>query len=315
MCFSSKAPQPKQQLYWKTDPKTGQSIPVTGDPGLPQAAIDQGITTSSGYQAYAAQQTSDQQIAAQKAIADQQNTFNQQQLQAIQDLQTQQQQQITDQANRQTTYDAGRAAQLSDATNQINQAFAQFSPDYFNKYAQDYMSQVNDQLGYQRTQANKDMLFGLARHGLSDSQELANATGILDETQGRAVADQTTNAQNAAAQLRASVGQARQSLLGQVQQAQSIGSPIAGSTLGDVNSALNTQQQQISGISSNANDVVSSLQGVPTVSTLGNIFSGVLGGLSAYNSGVQGQLGVTAYNNAVAGLSGTNPNTGSTAGK
>lgn len=280
---------------------------VAVDPGLPQEAIDRGIYTTTGWQTYAQQQIADKQIAAQKEIAGQQTDFNQQQLQAIKDLQDKQQQAIDEQALRQSTYNQGQTQSLTDASKRISDAFAAFSPEYFNQYANDYVSQVNDQLGYQRTQANRDLLFGLARHGLSDSQQLANATGLLDETQGRTLADETNKAQSAAADLRSKAAQAKQGLLGQVEQVQAVGPPIATSSLGDVNTALDTQNQKLSGIASNAGDVVASLKGVPTVSTLGNIFSGVLGGLGSYLGGAQAQQALNAFRVGNAGTSGTNP--------
>jgi len=277
---------------------------IYGDPGLPQSAIDAGITTTAGYQAYNQQQIADQQMAAQKAIADQQNTYNQQQLAAMQAQQAQQQQAAQDQANRQTTYDQGRAANLNAASQQINDAFAAFTPDYFNQYAQSYTNQAADQLAYQRQQADRTMNYGLARQGLSDSQARANATGILDETQGRALADQIQAGQSQAAQLQSQVSQAKQGLLGQVQNAGAIAPPIAGATMGDVTGALQTQNNAISGIAGNAGNLIASLKGVPTVSGLGNIFSGVLGNLGSYLGGAQAQNQTNAFNT----LSGTNPN-------
>jgi predicted TPR repeat methyltransferase len=208
---------------------------------------------------------------------------------------------------RQTTYNTGQRSALEDASKRINDAFGVFGDDYFNKYANDYMAQVNDQLGYQRTQADRQMLFGLARQGLSDSQQLANATGLLDETQGRTIADEIGQAQASAGQLKTNVANAKQGLLGQVAQAQAVGPPIATSSLGDVNSALDQQNRQISGIATNAGDVVSSLKGVPTVSALGNIFSGVLGGASSYLGGAQAQNALNMYRQGVAG---TNPGGG-----
>jgi hypothetical protein len=261
----------------------------------------------------AQQQIADKQIAAQKDIAQQQNDFNQQQLAEQKRLQDLQQQAVQDQALRQTTYNTGQQKALSEASQRINDAFAQFSPDYFNQYAADYMAQVNDQLGYQRTQADKQMLFGLSRQGLSDSQQLANQTGLLDEAQGRTIADKIGEAQGAAGQLKTTVGNAKQNLLGQVAQAQAVGPPIATSSLGDVNSALDQQNRSISGIATNAGDVVASLKGVPTVNSLGNIFAGLIGSAGNYLGGTQAQQALNAYNRN-AGLGGTNPNSGKSAG-
>lgn len=274
---------------------------MVADIGLTQEAIDHGVTTMAGEQQYMQQKVANQQATTQTQIANQQDTFNQQQLQYMQSQQQQQLQATQDQAARQTAYDQGRAQQFQSASDRINQAFGAFTPAYFQQYAQDYIGQAADQLAYQRTQANRGMNFDLSRQGLQDSQERANATGLLDEAQGRALADQTAQAQNASMNLQSQVAQAKQNLIGQVQSAQSIGPPIAGSTLGSVNSALNTQNQQISGIAANAGNTVASLQGVPTVSPLGNIFGGVTGGLGSYLSGVQAQNQLNANKAAAAG--------------
>jgi len=280
---------------------------IIGEPGLPQEAIDNGITTQAGWQSFSQQRIADQQIAAQKDIAQQQTDFNTKQLDEVKQIQAQQQQAVDDQALKQSTYNQGQTQALGDASKRINDAFGVFGDDYFNQYANDYMNQVNDQLGYQRTQADKQLAFGLARQGISDSQQRANATGLLDETQGRTIADEIGQAQQAAGTLRSNVGQAKQSLLGQVATAQSVGPPIATSSLGDVNSALNQQNQQISGIAANAGDVVASLKGVPTVSSLGNIFSALTTGTAGYLGGVNSNNANAAYK-AGAGLGGTNPN-------
>jgi hypothetical protein len=295
----------------KTAYQRGDGYLVIADKGLSQDAINRGITTSGDYQIYAQQQIADKQIAAQKDIVQQQNDFNQKQLDAQQAIQDRQQQAVTDQALRQSTYNAGQTKAMADASARINDAFGQFSPEYFQQYTKDYMSQVEDQLGYQRKLADKQMLFGLSRQGLSDSQQLANSTGLLDETQGRTLADEIAKAQGAAGQLKTNVGNAKQGLLGQVAQAQSVGPPIATSSLGDVNAALNTQNQQISGIATNAGDVVSSLKAVPTVSTLGNIFSGAFNTAGNYIGGVQAQQALNAWKG---GLSGTNPTGSKSAG-
>jgi hypothetical protein len=259
------------------------------------------------------QQLSDKQIAAQQQIADQQNQFNQQQLKSQQDLATQQQTAVDAQSQRQSTYDTGRAQALDQGTQQINDAFSKFTPDYFNNYASQYMGQVQNQLDYQKQQATKDLMFGMARQGLSRSQALASNQGLLTETEGRQLADQTTQAQNAADQLRANVAASKQNLLGQVTSAESVGSPIAASDMGGVNAALNTTRNAISGVTTGAGDVTASLQAQPTVGTLGNIFTGVLGNIGSYLSGGQANLAMANYNRAYGGgLSGTSPYGGST---
>jgi len=285
---------------------------VTTDAGVPQEYVDRGATTTAAYQTMASQDLSDKQIAAQQKIADQQQAFNQQQADQQKAQYDQQIQQAQQQAARQSEYDTGRATLLGQGTQQINDAFSRFSPDYFNQYAKDYMSKAQDDITYQQNIAEKNLAFQLARQGISSSQAGVNQQGMITENAGRATALQTANAQQAQAQLQGQVANAKQNLLGQVTASESIGSPIAGSSEQDVNAALNTQRSAISGITSNAGDVTSSLQGVPTVSPLSNIFANVLGSAGSYLGGLQSNAALGAYKAAAAGLTAPGPNTGST---
>jgi hypothetical protein len=295
---------PPQQIY-----RTSDGRQVLGDVGLPQDAIDKGYTSQTAYQGYVSQQTSQQQIQAQRDIANQQEAANQAQLKAQQDLQDQQAAAAKAQAERQSTYDTGRAQALSQGTQAVNAAFANFTPDYFKNYVSDYMGQVADQVNYQKAQATKDMLFGLARQGISDSQAKATQTGLIEETAGRTTAEQTAQAQQAAANLQANVAGAKQNLMNQITNTSSLGSPIAASDMPGVNQALQTQQQAISGIQSNAGDVVASLNAVPSVPTLSNIFSGLLTNVGSYLGGAQANF-ANQYRNQVLGLQGTSPSPG-----
>jgi hypothetical protein len=109
--------------------------------------------------------------------------------------------------------------------------------------------------------------------------------------------------------LQTDVANSRANLANQVAAAQSLGSPIAGSTIQSVDSALQTQRNAISPIATSAGDVASSLTAVPTVSPLGSIFSGVLGAGGNFLGGVQsGQI----MGQFQRGLSGTDPNKAST---
>lgn len=287
-----------------TDPATGQTYNV--EQGVPLDYAVRGATTVAQYQTMASQDTSDQQIAAQKQIAAQQDAFNQQQLQDQKDQEALAAKQAQDQADRQTAYDTGRAQNLAEGTQQINDAFGQFNDAYFNKYAQDYMSKVGDQVDYQKDLATKATSFDMARQGLTDSQAHVNQLGLLDETAGRTLADQTAQAQTQANSLRDSVTGAKNNLMSQLQASETLSSPIAGNTMDDVNSALQTQKSAISGLGSNANDIVSSTSAVPQVSTLGDIFSGVIGTGGSYVGGVQANTALNRYY-AGAGMGGSNP--------
>lgn len=304
------ASTPKQFMF---NNSTGQWI--TTDAGVPQEYVDRGATTTAAYQTMASQDLSDKQIAAQQKIADQQQAFNQQQADQQKAQYDQQIKQAQDQATRQSAYDTGRATLLGEGTKQINDAFSKFSPDYFNQYAKDYMSKAQDDITYQRNIAEKNLGFQLARQGISSSQAGVNQQGLIDESAGRATALQTANAQGAENTLKGNVAAAKQNLLGQVTASESIGSPIAGSSEQAVNAALNTQRSAISGVTSHAGDVTSSLQGVPTVSPLSNIFANVLGSAGSYLGGLQNNIALGAYQRNAGGgggLGGTNPNKGST---
>jgi hypothetical protein len=166
------------------------------------------------------------------------------------------------------------------------------------------MAKVGDQVNQQKVEAQKQIGFGLARQGLSDSQASANQQGLLAETEGRTLADETANAQNQANQLRGNVSAAKQNLLGQVTNSESIGSPIAATDEPGIQGQLQTQRQAISGITGNAGDVTASLQGVPQVNTLSNIFANVIGSAGSYLGGIQAN---NIYNQGQRGLQGTNP--------
>jgi hypothetical protein len=113
----------------------GQGNVFYVEQGVPLDYAKRGATTTAQYQTMASQDLSDKQIQAQKAIADQQNELNQRSFDAQQGQYQQQQQQVDEQAQRQAQYDAGRADLLGQGTQQVNDAFSRFSPEYF-KYAQ-----------------------------------------------------------------------------------------------------------------------------------------------------------------------------------
>jgi len=301
MCFGGGGSKggPQYQYYINR-----QGQPVIGETGLPQDAIDAGITNNQQYQYHLQQQLADKQIAAQQQIASQQEAFNQQQLQYQKDLAAKQEADTQAQALRQTTYDQGRAQELNDASASIDKAFAGFTPGYYNQYATDYLSKVKDQVDYQKGLATKQLNFGLARQGIAESQAKADQLGLLEEQSGRTLAEQTQQAQNAADALRSNVSTARNNLLAQVQNAQNIGGPIAAGTIGDVTQQLDTQRQSISGITNSSGDIAASLRAVPTVSTLGDLFSGLITSTGSYLGGANAANIANIYNRA---FGGTNP--------
>jgi hypothetical protein len=303
---------PAYNLVQYTDPTSGKTSTYWVEQGVPAAYAARGATTVAQYQTMASQDISNQQIAAQQSIANQQQQFNEQQLQYQQQQAQQEQDQANQQAQLQSEYTTDRQNLLTQGAGQINQAFSQFTPDYFNQYAQDYMSQAQNDITYQQSLAQRAEALQVASQGISDSQANVNQQGLIQEDAGRATAEQTQNAQQAESQLESNVSSAKTNLLGQVQSAEAIGSPIAGTSEQDVQSSIDTQQSAISGVTSQAGDVVSSLGAVPTVSPLSNIFSGVLGTTGAVTSGTQANAALSAFKNAsmgagAAAMGGTSP--------
>lgn len=290
---------PQYQLYQTSDGRV-----TFGEVGVPQQYIDKGITTTAGYQLEAQKEMNDRQLAAQKDIATQQQQLNQTQFDYQKQLDDRQKAEADAQAGRQTAYDTGRSDLLKQGSGQIEQAFARFSPDYFNKYASDYMAKARDEVDYQKAQANRDIQFDTARRGVLGSQDYVNKYGLLAEKEGRALAEVSNQAKDSADQLRGQITGAKSNLLGQVQASQNIGSPIAGPDMGSVGTALQTQRQAISGVQNQAGDVVASVNPVPTVNSLGSIFGGLVGAGAAGLSGYQANRAMSAYN---AGLAGTTP--------
>jgi hypothetical protein len=262
---------------------------------LPQDAIDRGFTTQAGYQLQVQKDESAAQLAQQQKIADAQAAENQRQLAAQQAAQEKQQADIAAQAKRQTDYETGRQQALGEGTAKINEAFGKFSPEYFQNYAKDYLTQASDQIQRQQTAAQRDLLFGLARQGISQSQARADQMGLLAEDTGRATAEQSQKGIEASNQLASDVANKRQNLTQQLVAAQSIGSPIAGSDDASVQGALNTQRNAISGITNSAGDTIASLSGVPQVNTLANVFGNLMTSAGSYMGGVNANTALNQY--------------------
>ena len=314
MCFSGGGGAnsgPPMQYYVPTG--GGVMDRVYAEQGIPQSYFDRGARTVAQYQLMAQQDLSDKQLTAQKAIADQQDAFNQQQFQYQQDQQNQQLAQAQAQADRQNTYDTGRADLLAKGSQQINDAFAQFSPDYFKQYQVDYMNKATGDIDYQQQLAQKQMLFGLARQGISNSQSRADQQGLLDEDAGRATAEQTQNALDASNQLQTQVGQAKTNLLGQVQSSEALAPPIAGGNDAAVQAALQTQGNAITGIAGNSGNTIAGLNAVPSVSPIANIFGNVLGAIGAGNAGSNQALAAATYANNSRGANGPGKDSTTTA--
>jgi hypothetical protein len=305
MCFGGGSSSgTKYQYYINSNGQT-----VAGETGLPQAAIDQGYTTVADWQYAEQNAVNDKSYKQTQDISDKQNAYNEKVLQYTKDTDAETKKQSQEQSDRQTTWDQGRAKLLSEGQQKVNDAFAQFTPDYFKGYTDKYLAQAADDIAYQKLPAQKQMAFGLARRGVIDSQSGINQAGVISEEEGRALAKSTQDATDSTNALRSKVSNAKSNLLGEVLSAESIGSPIAAGTTAGVTTNLDTTSKAISGVTNSAGDVTASISGVPTVSTVSNIFGGALSAAGSYLGGTQAAAGLNRYNTALSGtgLSGTNP--------
>ena len=172
---------PAYNLVQYTDPTSGKTSTYWVEQGVPAAYAARGATTVAQYQTMASQDISNQQIAAQQSIANQQQQFNEQQLQYQQQQAQQEQDQANQQAQLQSEYTTDRQNLLTQGAGQINQAFSQFTPDYFNQYAQDYMSQAQSDGGLGLGTTVTSVVFLLAILGLVIYLTMTKRDQILPE--------------------------------------------------------------------------------------------------------------------------------------
>ena len=247
-------------------------------------------------------QLSADQLAQEKTIADQQASFNQSQLdyQKSQDQVTQQN--ATNQANLQTTWDAARNANAASATGSINSAFSQFTPQYFQDYADTYAVAGDNEIGRQQGLAQQQATYGLARAGQLQGSNAAYQQGQIDQTAGKAMADQANAAQTAANTLQSNTLNAKSSLTSQALSTDTLGSPIASTTSDGVQSAIDASNRALSGVTANAGSYAASVNPVsPTLGSLAGIFSGAASGVAAGVSGVNQANTSAAFGQGLSG--------------
>ncbi len=244
-----------------------------------------------------------QQMVAQKqasdaALAEQQREFDISQSNRAQDIQSQQaqqaqvQQQADTQANLTQQWQTGRAQEAGQATDAVNKAFAQFTPDYYQKYAQAYTGNYDPEVERQYGVAKQNLLFGLARQGIGQSQSAATQQGLLEQERGRNISDVANRAQDAATALQGQVVGAKQNLLNTALSDQTLGSPIAPGSADAITAQFDQTSKALSQVTSQAGDVVNTLAAPPSYSALGNLFGSAASGVASYVAGDQ----LAAYN-------------------
>ena len=243
-------------------------------------------------------QMQQQADASSAALAEQQREFDISQANRTQDIASQKQQQdqtqaLADQQAALTQqWQTGRAQEASSATDAINKAFAQFTPDYYSGYTKAYEQNYDPEVQRQYGVAKQNLLFGLARQGLDQSQSSATQQGLLAQELGRNTTDVANRAVDATNTLQSNVQGAKANLMNTALSDQTLGSPIAPGSADAITAQFDQTSKALSQVTSQAGDVVNTLAAPPTYNALGSLFGDAASGVASYVSGNQ----AAAYN-------------------
>lgn len=270
---------------------------------------------ASGFNSQA--QVAAQQQASADQLAEQQREFDIQTQQANQTLantkalQDKQQAEADQQAALTSQWETGRAAETTKATNTVNDAFAQFTPDYYAGFTKAYTDHFDPQVDQQAGLKSNATLFGLARSGNLQSQTAANQIAQNATDVATAKEDINNQAIGATTQERNQVLSAQQNLTAQATSDATLGSPITPGSADAITANFNNTSNALARIGSQAGDVVTSLAATPNYGSLGNLFgaaaSGVGGAISGnnlYNYGQNFNAGLSGASNPISTSSG-----------
>lgn len=169
---------------------------------------------------------------------------------------------------------------------QIDAAFAQYDEPFYSTASQNYLDYYNPQLDDQYDKARRDVAFGLARSGLSESTAAADKYAELDKAKGTAAQQIAGGASDYAQGLRNKVESSKSSLYD-----------------------LNTSAADPTAISSRLSAATQDLSAPTTFSPLGEVFASFLNqGANALNFAGRG------YDVLGAGLGPTAPGYGGSRG-
>lgn len=155
-----------------------------------------------------------------------------------------------------------RTARINAGKAKIDEAFSVFTPDYFNKFQNDYLGNYNPQVDEKYGYAQRDLRYNTARAGIQDSSGGLDAFSKLArgyDDQRRAVA---SNALEATNNVRTQVEQNKSDLYNQNQSA-------ADPSLAAISAAGRA----------------GSLSTPPSFSPIGDVFAGLTGAGTAYLQG------------------------------
>lgn len=241
------------------------------------------------------QQTAQEQMQQQQQIADQQNQLAQQQFAYQQQQDTAAQQQAQQQRDLQNQWATGQTKAIQTGQQAVNDAFANFTPSYFQDYANTLLATGKQQIQQQAGTAQRNVALNLARGGNLDSSAQGYDIGQLEQTKGQAIADYANQTQDAAAQLQQQYANTKQGLMQQVSSAATVGEPSAPGTLQQVTQGIDTANRSEATIGQNAQNIVPTLTPVTPPSVVGNVFGGVAGSVGQALSGQQAGSALGAY--------------------
>lgn len=157
-----------------------------------------------------------------------------------------------------------RQAKIKSGEGLINDAFKQFDPSFFTKYRNDYTGHYNPQVDKQFTDSRQALKYNLARARTQDSTQGQRNFGDLIEEYGKRRAEIASNALSATNTYKSNIDQQKQELYNQNQ------------TAADPTKAAQS-----------AVSAVGALRTTPTYSPIGDLFSGLIRGGTAYLGGRQ----------------------------
>jgi hypothetical protein len=236
-------------------------------------------------------QMAQQQQASAAALQEQQREFDVSQSNRTEDIASQKEQQAQTQtlADQQAAlteqWQQGRTQEAGQATDAVNKAFAQFTPDYYANYVKAYEGNYNPEIERQYGVAKQNLAYGLARQGIGQSQSAATQEGLLAQEKGRNEAQVAGRAVDASTALQGNVENAKQSLLATALSDQTLGSPITPGSADAITAQFDQTSRALSQVTSQAGDVVGTLSAPPTYNALGNLFGDAASGVASYAAG------------------------------
>lgn len=160
-----------------------------------------------------------------------------------------------------------RQAKIKSGEGLIDKAFGVFNPAFYDKYKADYLGHYNPQVDKQFGDARRDMRYNFARARTQDGTAAQRNFGELIQEYGKRRAEVASNALNATNTYKSNVDAMKSTLYDQNQ------------TAADPTKAATA-----------AAGKVGALQTTPTYSPVGDLFSGLIRGGTAYLAGRQKAL-------------------------